>query len=96
MGTSLQWRMSLTNSDNLIQQQVSFGDHEPTIMAGLKTERMGPPEVEGRKARPGDLEPRQMRGRRIGSNAGRHRQGRRSASGIGAAGESSVGWDEVG
>ena len=51
------------NSDKLVQLRVSFGDHERTIVAGLKTERNNPREIEGRQALfVLNLEPRKMRG----------------------------------
>jgi tRNA-binding protein len=51
------------NSDKLVLLRVSFGDHERTIVAGLKTERNDPREIEGRQALfVVNLEPRKMRG----------------------------------
>jgi methionine--tRNA ligase beta chain len=51
------------NSDKLVQLRVSFGDHERTIVAGLKPERANPREVAGRQALfVVNLEPRKMRG----------------------------------
>jgi tRNA-binding protein len=51
------------NSDKLVQLRVSFGDHERTIVAGMKTERADPREIEGRQALfVVNLEPRKMRG----------------------------------
>lgn len=51
------------NSDKLVQLRVSFGDHERTIVAGLKTERSNPREIEGKQALfVVNLEPRRMRG----------------------------------
>jgi len=51
------------NSDKLVQLRVSFGDHERTIVAGLKTERTNPREIEGKQALfVVNLEPRKMRG----------------------------------
>jgi tRNA-binding protein len=51
------------NSDNLMQLRVSFGDHERTIVAGIRKERANPREIEGRQALfVVNLEPRQMRG----------------------------------
>jgi tRNA-binding EMAP/Myf-like protein len=38
------------NSDKLVQLRVSFGDHERTIVAGMKTERANPREIVGRQA----------------------------------------------
>ena len=54
---------AVPNSDKLVQLRVSFGDHERTIVAGLKTERNNPREIEGRQALfVLNLEPRKMRG----------------------------------
>ncbi len=51
------------NSDKLVQLRVSFGDHQRTIVAGLKTERTNPKEIEGKQALfVVNLEPRKMRG----------------------------------
>src|SRR6478672_3739589 len=51
------------NSDKLVQLRVSFGDHQRTIVAGLKTERTHPKEIEGKQALfVVNLEPRKMRG----------------------------------
>lgn len=51
------------NSDKLLQLRVSFGDHERTIVAGMKTERDHPQEIVGRQALfVVNLEPRKMRG----------------------------------
>ena len=51
------------NSDKLVQLRVSFGDHERTIVAGMKQERSDPREIEGRQALfVVNLEPRKMRG----------------------------------
>lgn len=51
------------NSDKLLQLRVAFGDHERTIVAGMKTERANPQEVVGRQALfVVNLEPRKMRG----------------------------------
>ncbi len=51
------------NSDKLVQLRVSFGDHERTIVAGMKAERADPREIEGRQALfVVNLEPRKMRG----------------------------------
>jgi tRNA-binding protein len=50
-------------SDKLVQLRVSFGDHERTIVAGMKLERANPREIEGRQALfVVNLEPRKMRG----------------------------------
>jgi tRNA-binding protein len=51
------------NTDKLVQLRVSFGDHERTIVAGLKAERTSPREIEGKQALfVVNLEPRKMRG----------------------------------
>src|SRR5207244_12435059 len=50
-------------SDKLVQLRVSFGDHERTIVAGLKRERANPQELEGKQALfVVNLEARKMRG----------------------------------
>src|SRR3989449_11348098 len=50
-------------SDKLVQLRVSFGDHERTIVAGLKQERANPLELEGKRALfVVNLEARKMRG----------------------------------
>ena len=51
------------NSDKLLQLRVNFGDHERTIVAGMKTERSNPQEIVGKQALfVVNLEPRRMRG----------------------------------
>jgi tRNA-binding protein len=51
------------NSDKLVQLRVGFGDHERTIVAGMKTERATPQEIVGKQALfVVNLEPRKMRG----------------------------------
>ena len=51
------------NSDKLVQLRVGFGDHERTIVAGMKTERANPQEIVGKQALfVVNLEPRKMRG----------------------------------
>jgi tRNA-binding protein len=51
------------NSDNLMQLRVDFGDHERTIVAGIKKERANPREIEGKQALfVVNLKPRKMRG----------------------------------
>ncbi|HXB22976.1 MAG TPA: hypothetical protein VNV88_16425 [Candidatus Solibacter sp.] len=51
------------NSDKLVQLRVSFGDHERTIVAGMKKERADPREIEGKQALfVVNLESRTMRG----------------------------------
>jgi len=53
----------VANSDNLMQLRVDFGDHERTIVAGIRKERVNPREIEGRQALfVVNLEPRKMRG----------------------------------
>jgi tRNA-binding protein len=50
-------------SENLMQLKVSFGDHERTVVAGIKRERANPREIEGKQALfIVNLEPRKMRG----------------------------------
>ena len=50
-------------SEKLVQLRVNLGDHERTIVAGLKQERADPREIEGRQALfVVNLEPRKMRG----------------------------------
>jgi tRNA-binding protein len=50
-------------ADKLVQLRVSFGDHERTIVAGLKQERANPEQLEGRQALfVINLEARKMRG----------------------------------
>jgi methionine--tRNA ligase beta chain len=51
------------NSEQLVHLRVSFGDHERSIVAGMKKERANPREIEGRQALfVVNLEPRKMRG----------------------------------
>jgi tRNA-binding protein len=53
----------VASSDNLMQLRVDFGDHERTIVAGIRKERVNPREIEGRQALfVVNLEPRKMRG----------------------------------
>ena len=53
----------VAGSDKLVQIRVNFGDHERTIVAGMKQERADPREIEGRQALfVVNLEPRKMRG----------------------------------
>ena len=50
-------------SDKLLQMRVNFGDHERTVVAGMKTERTNPQEIVGKQALfVVNLEPRKMRG----------------------------------
>jgi methionine--tRNA ligase beta chain len=37
-------------SDKLVKMTVAFGDHQRTILAGLKQERENPKEIEGKQA----------------------------------------------
>jgi tRNA-binding protein len=51
------------DSDNLMQLRVDFGDHQRTIVAGIRKERENPQEIEGRQALfVVNLAPRKMRG----------------------------------
>jgi len=51
------------NSDNLMQLRIDFGDHQRTVVAGIRKERTHPREIEGRQALfVVNLEPRKMRG----------------------------------
>lgn len=53
----------VANSDQLCQLRVNFGDHERTIVAGIRKERANPREIEGKQALfVVNLEPRKMRG----------------------------------
>jgi len=50
-------------SDKLIRLKVSFGDHQRTIIAGIKQERANPKEIEGQQALfVVNLPPKKMRG----------------------------------
>lgn len=50
-------------ADKLVAMTVSFGDHQRTIVAGLKTERSDPREIEGKQALfVVNLAPRKMKG----------------------------------
>jgi len=40
----------VSGSDKLVKLTVMFGDHERTILAGLKQERQNPGEIEGKQA----------------------------------------------
>jgi tRNA-binding protein len=40
----------VAKADKLVALQVNFGDHERTIVAGLKKERTDPREIEGKQA----------------------------------------------
>ena len=53
----------VANSDKLMKLVVSFGDHQRTILAGMKQERENPKEIEGKQALfVVNLPPRKMRG----------------------------------
>jgi tRNA-binding protein len=53
----------IPDSDKLVQLRVSFGDHERTVIAGLKQERSNLQELEGKQALfVVNLEARKMRG----------------------------------
>ena len=53
----------LPKSKNIVQLTVNFGDHERTILAGIKTEREDPQEIVGKQALfVVNLEPRKMMG----------------------------------
>ena len=50
-------------SDKLMKLTVAFGDHERTILAGIKQERTDPKEIEGKQALfVVNLPPKKMRG----------------------------------
>ena len=50
-------------ADKLVQLRVSFGDHERTIVSGMKQDRTTPKEIEGRQALfVVNLAPRKMKG----------------------------------
>jgi methionine--tRNA ligase beta chain len=50
-------------SNKLVKLTVDFGDHKRTILAGMKTERANPKEIEGKQALfVLNLEPRKMMG----------------------------------
>jgi methionine--tRNA ligase beta chain len=53
----------LPNSSRLVRLTVDFGDHRRRIVAGLKTERADPREIQGRQALfVVNLEPKTIRG----------------------------------
>jgi tRNA-binding protein len=53
----------VAGSDKLIRMTVSFGDHQRTILAGMKQERANPKEIEGKQALfVVNLPPRKMMG----------------------------------
>ena len=53
----------ITQSEKLVRLRVDFGDHQRTILVGMKREREDPQEVEGRQALfVLNLEPRKLFG----------------------------------
>ena len=55
--------LDVADSDRLVQLRVDFGDHERTVVVGMKKEREDVREVEGRQALfVVNLEPRTIRG----------------------------------
>ena len=53
----------IKGSNNLVRLIVEFGDHQRTILAGIKQERKDPGEIEGKQALfVVNLEPRKMMG----------------------------------
>jgi tRNA-binding protein len=53
----------LPNSTKLVRLRVDFGDHHRVILAGMKTERENPQEIQGRQALfVLNLEPKRMAG----------------------------------
>lgn len=53
----------IEGADKLVRLIVDFGDHERTIVAGIKQERQDPKEIEGKQALfVVNLEPRKMMG----------------------------------
>jgi methionine--tRNA ligase beta chain len=53
----------ISGSDKLVALRVDFGDHQRTIVAGLKQERARPAELAGRQALfVVNLEPRRLKG----------------------------------
>jgi tRNA-binding protein len=53
-----------------MQMCVDFGDHQRTIVAGIRKERENPREIEGKQALfVLNLAPRKMRGGVVGGNA---------------------------
>ncbi len=54
---------SIERSDNLVKLRVDFGDHQRTILVGMKHERKNPEEIRGKQALfVVNLEPRKMMG----------------------------------
>lgn len=57
--------LDMPKSDRLVRLTVDFGDHTRQVVAGLKTERAEPREIEGRQALfVVNLEPKTIRGER--------------------------------
>ena len=53
----------VAGSDKLVKLTVAFGDHQRTILAGMKQERANPKEIEGKQALfVVNLPPRKMMG----------------------------------
>ena len=53
----------VANSEKLVALRVNFGDHERTVLAGMKRERANPREIEGKQALfVVNLPPRKMAG----------------------------------
>jgi tRNA-binding protein len=53
----------ISGSDKLLKLTVSFGDHQRTILAGMKQERDDPKEIEGKQALfVVNLPPKKLRG----------------------------------
>src|SRR6266478_9105696 len=60
---TIQSLSEIPNSDRLMQLRVDFGDHQRTIVAGIKQERADPSEIVGRPALfVVNLEPRKLKG----------------------------------
>jgi tRNA-binding protein len=54
---------NIEKADKLVKLRVNFGDHQRTILAGIKAERADPGEIIGRQALfVVNLEPREMMG----------------------------------
>jgi len=53
----------VVNSEKLVALEVNFGDHQRTVLAGMKKERANPREIEGKQALfVVNLAPRKMAG----------------------------------
>ncbi len=60
---SIEFVEDVKGSNKLVKLTVDFGDHKRTILAGMKTERSNPREIEGKQALfVVNLEPRKMMG----------------------------------